>query len=197
MKRAIIAIAAIAALILPSLSLAATWQIDPAHSEVGFKVRHMMIANVRGEFNTFSGTIEVDETDITTSKINVEIDTNSIDTGIEKRDEHLRSADFFEVAKFPKMTFVSKRVMKLGERKLMVVGDLTMRGVTKEVSLNVDGPTGEIKDPWGNIRRGASAMTTINRKDFGLTWNQVLESSGVAVADEVHITLELELIKVK
>jgi len=171
------------------------WTIDADHSSVSFKVKHMMISNVNGNFAKFSGTIEADEKDLTKSKVNVSIDVTSISTGVTKRDDHLKSPDFFDVAKFPTMTFVSKSVKIVGKDKLAVTGDLTLHGVTKSVVLDVDGPSAAIKDSWGNTKRGASATTKINRKDFGLTWNQVIEAGGVAVGEEVTISLELELVK--
>ncbi len=195
MKRIIASISTIVALSLPAFAFASTWTIDPDHSNVGFKVRHLMVSNVKGSFDKHSGTVEIDDKDITKSKVNVTIDTNSINTNVQKRDEHLRSADFFDVAKYPTMTFVSKKVAKAGKDKLKVTGDLTLHGVTKQVVLEVVGPTKESKDPWGNIRKGATATTKINRKDFGLVWNKALETGGVAVGDEVTITLETEMIK--
>lgn len=197
MKRIVAIITAVFTLSLPTLSLAAVWNIDAEHSNIGFKVRHLMVSNVKGSFEKVSGAIDINEKDITKSAINVTIDTASINTNVQKRDDHLRSADFFEVATYPTMTFVSKKVAKAGKDKLKVTGDLTIRGVTREVVLDVVGPTTEIKDPWGNIKRGASATTKINRKDFGLVWNKVLETGGVAVGDEVQISIEVELVKAK
>ena len=197
MKRIVAIITAVFTLSLPALSLAAVWNIDAEHSNIGFKVRHLMVSNVKGSFEKVSGAIDINEKDITKSAINVTIDTASINTNVQKRDDHLRSADFFEVATYPTMTFVSKKVAKAGKDKLKVTGDLTIRGVTREVVLDVVGPTTEIKDPWGNIKRGASATTKINRKDFGLVWNKVLETGGVAVGDEVQISIEVELVKTK
>jgi len=198
MKKGITSIIAlIFALALPAMAAAATWNIDPDHSNVGFKIRHLMISNVKGNFDKHSGTVDLNEKDITKSKVEVSIETASINTNVQKRDDHLRSADFFDVAKFPTMTFVSKKVAKAGKDKLKVTGDLTLHGITKEVVLNVDGPSKESKDPWGNIRKGASATATINRKDFGLTWNKALETGGVVVGDEVNIILEIEMIKAK
>lgn len=188
-------IAVIATLALPTLSLASTWNIDPEHSNIGFKVRHLMVSNVRGSFEKHTGTVDINDKDITKSKVRISIDTASINTSVKKRDEHLRSPDFFNVAKFPTMTFVSKKVVKAGKDRLKVTGDLTIRGVTREVVLDVEGPSAESKDPWGTIRRGASASTTINRKDFGLTWNKALETGGVVVGDEVTIGLEIEMVK--
>ena len=154
-----------------------------------------MVSNVKGSFNKFTGTVEINDKDISKSKVEVIIDTNSINTNVEKRDEHLRSADFFDVAKYPTMTFVSRKVVAAGAGHLKVTGDMTLHGVTKEVVLDVEGPTPDSKDPWGNIRKGATATTKINRKDFGLLWNAALETGGVVVGDDVIITLEIELIK--
>lgn len=195
MKNIITSISTIIALALPTFAFAATWTIDPDHSNVGFKVRHLMVSNVKGSFEKHTGVVDINENDITKSKVEVSIDTASINTNVQKRDEHLRSADFFDVAKYPTMTFVSKKVAKAGKDKLKVTGDLTLHGVTRQVVLDVDGPTKEIKDPWGNIRKGATASTKINRKDFGLVWNAALETGGVAVGEEISITLEIEMIK--
>jgi polyisoprenoid-binding protein YceI len=195
MKKIITSISTIIALALPAFAFASTWTIDPDHSNVGFKVRHLMVSNVKGSFEKQTGTVEIDDKDITKSKVEVIIDTNSINTNVKKRDDHLRSADFFDVAKFPTMTFVSKKVEKAGKDNLKVTGDLTLHGVTKQVVLAVEGPSKESKDPYGNIRRGATATTKINRKDFGLVWNAALETGGVAVGEEVTITLEIEMIK--
>jgi polyisoprenoid-binding protein YceI len=195
MKNIIVSISTIIALTLPTFAFATTWTIDPDHSSVGFKVKHLMISNVKGTFDKHTGTVEINDKDITKSKVEVSIDTNSINTNVQKRDEHLRSADFFNVAKFPAMTFVSKKVAKAGKDKLKVTGDLTLHGVTREVVLDVEGPSKESKDPWGNIRKGATATTKINRKDFGLVWNKALETGGVVVGDEILITLEIEMIK--
>jgi polyisoprenoid-binding protein YceI len=195
MKRIIASISTILALALPIIASASTWNIDPDHSNIGFKVRHLMVSNVKGSFDKYSGTVDIYDKDITKSKVEVTIDTNSINTNVQKRDEHLRSADFFDVAKFPTMTFVSKKVAKAGNGKLKVTGNLTLHGVTKEVVLDVEGPSKESKDPMGMIRSGATASTKINRKDFGLAWNKALETGGVAVGEEVVITLEIEMIK--
>lgn len=195
MKRIIATISAVVFLALPVFASASTWNIDPDHSNIGFKVRHLMVSNVKGSFEKHSGTIELDDRDITKSKVEVSIDTRSINTSVKKRDEHLRSPDFFDVDKYPVMTFVSKKVAKVGKDRLKVTGNLTLHGVTREVVLDVEGPSKESKDPWGNIRSGATASTKINRKDFGLTWNAALESGGVVVGDEVIINLEIEMIK--
>jgi len=195
MKRFIRVIAAVVTLAVPSLASAASWSIDPDHSNVGFKVRHMMVSNVKGDFGKVSGVVEIDDQDVTRSKVDVTIDTASISTGVAKRDAHLKSADFFDVAKYPTMTFVSQKVKKAGNDRLQVYGVLTLHGVTREVVLDVEGPTRAYKDPWGNVKRGATAIARINRKEFGLTWNAAIESGGVAVGEEITIALEIELLK--
>ncbi len=168
-----------------------TYQIDSSHSAAHFSVRHMMIANVRGEFTKVSGTIVYDPENPTGSTVEATIDASSIATRDEQRDGHLRSPDFLDVAKFPVLTFRSRKIS--GERGAWkIAGDLTIRGVTREVTLDVEGPTSEARDPWGGSRIGATATARINRKDFGLTWNTALETGGVLVGDEVKITLDLE-----
>lgn len=195
MKRIINVIAAVVILAIPIFASAASWSIDPDHSSVGFKVRHMMVSNVKGDFGKFNGVVEIDDKDLTKSKVEVVIDTTSINTGVAKRDDHLKSADFFDVANYPTMTFVSSKVKKAGNGTLKVYGKLSLHGVTRDVVLDVEGPTREYKDPWGNVKRGATATTRINRKDFGLTWNKAVESGGVVVGDEITIALEIELLK--
>ncbi len=197
MKKLLTLLTTVFVLSLPLLSQASTWKIDPDHSNVGFKVRHLMVSNVKGSFEKFSGTVEINEKDITKSHVSVSIDTASVNTNVQKRDAHLKSADFFDVAKFPAMTFVSKKVASAGKDKLKVTGDLSLHGVTREVVLDVEGPAVESKDPWGNYRSGVVATTKINRKDFGLLYNAALETGGVAVGEEVAITLEIEMIKGK
>ena len=177
------------------LAPAATYEIDPAHSSAQFSVKHMRVSNVRGEFGALGGTIVLDEGNLTASKIEATIDANSITTRNDRRDTHLRSPDFFDVGKFPTLTFVSKKFTRVGPAKYKVLGDLTIHGVTKEVTLDVDGPTPEVKDDRGNAKVGASAATSINRKDFGLNWNRALEASGVLVGDDVNITIEVEMTK--
>ena len=179
----------------PALAGAATWQIDPDHAFVEFKVKHLMVSSVKGTFTKVAGTLEADDADLAKATVTVTIDTASLDTNIAKRDEHLRSPDFFDVAKYPTMTFTSKRVIVEGGKVSKVIGDLTIRGTTREVTLDVADFTPAIKDPWGKQRRGATATATISRKDFGLTWNALLEGGGVAVGDEVRISLDIELIK--
>lgn len=178
-------------LLAGSAAAQTTYTIDPAHSSAQFSVRHMMISNVNGEFSKVTGTIVYDPANLGASKIEAVIDANSINTREPKRDEHLKSADFFDVAKFPTLTFKSKQIWK-SEGKLQARGDLTMHDVTREIVLVIDGPTAEMKDPWGNLWLGASATATLNRKDWGLLWNQALETGGVLVGDEVAITLDIE-----
>jgi polyisoprenoid-binding protein YceI len=176
----------------PMVASAATWEIDPVHTTFQFSVRHMMVSNVKGVFHKFSGTFEIDDNDLTKTKASAIIDAASIDTGIDKRDEDLRSPNFFDVAKYPNMTFVSRKVEKVGSNYKMI-GNLTIHGVTREVILDMEGLDTVIKDPWGNMRRGATFTTKINRKDFGLTYNKLLETGGLVVGDEVKINVEVEL----
>jgi polyisoprenoid-binding protein YceI len=186
----------LAALLVLSVSVPASaesWTFDAAHSAVQFKVRHLMVSSVRGDFEKVSGAIHYDEKDVTRSRAEIAIDAKSIDTRVAQRDDHLRSADFLDVAKYPTITFISKRVEKAGEGRLKVTGDLTLHGVTKEVVLDVEGPTPPIRDMQGNLRVGGQATARIHRKDFGLTWNKALETGGVVVGDEVDITIDLEI----
>jgi len=192
MKR-FISMVIVAALLAPLHVFAATYTIDPAHSTIGFKVKHLMVTNVNGVFEKFKGTVNIDEKDIAKSKVDVTIEMASINTNITKRDDHLRSADFFDVAKFPNMTFVSTKVEKAGADKLKVTGNLTIKGVTRQVILNVDGPTGEVKSPQGDLKRGASATAAINRQDFGVSWSKKLDGGGLVVADDVYISIDTEL----
>jgi polyisoprenoid-binding protein YceI len=171
------------------------WQLDPAHSAAHFSVRHLMISNVRGQFSQLSGTVTIDPQDPAKSTVEVTIDAASINTREPQRDEHLRSADFLDVAKHPLLTFRSTRVEAHGADEFKVTGQLTIHGVTKEVTLDVEGPTPSVKDPWGYTRAGVTASTKINRKDFGLVWNAVTEAGGVVVGDEIKITIEAELIQ--
>ena len=173
----------------------ATYTIEPAHSSAHFKVRHLMIANVRGEFSKVSGTVKFDPSNLAASSITAEIDVNSINTREPDRDKHLKSADFFDAANHPAITFQSKTVAADGPEAYNVTGDLAIRGVTHEVVLHVTGPTPEIKDPWGYTRRGAEGVAKISRKDFSLSYNPLLETGGVVVGDEIEISLEVELVK--
>jgi polyisoprenoid-binding protein YceI len=176
------------------MSQAITYTIDPAHSTAGFKVRHLMVSNVRGEFSKVTGTVVVDADAPENSRVEARIDASTIHTRDEQRDAHLKSADFLDVEKFPEITFVSKKVAGAdGEWK--VTGDLTIHGVTKQVTLDVEGLAPEVKDPWGNVKSGATAATKISRKDFGMVFNMALETGGVMVGDEVTISLELELLR--
>jgi len=187
---------ALAALSLtPLAGQTSTWEIDAAHSAAHFSVRHMMVSNVRGSFGKITGTILLNEQDITQSSVEASIDASSIDTGVAQRDNHLRSEDFFDVAKFSTIGFKSTQIQKASEDKYKITGDLTMRGVTRQVVLDVEPLSHPIKDQKGNLKSGVTAATKINRKDFGLVWNRVLETGGVAVSDEVRIELELEINK--
>jgi polyisoprenoid-binding protein YceI len=172
-----------------------TYQIDPAHSSAQFKVRHMMIANVKGEFDKVSGTVNFDPAQPADSTIEASIEVASVSTRDEQRDAHLKSADFFDVEKFPTITYKSRKVTATGSDSFTVVGDLTIHGVTKEVDLKVSELTEETKDPWGNLRRGAEAKTRVNRKDFGMHFNMALEAGGFMVGDEVDLTIDVELIR--
>ncbi len=170
------------------------WTIDAAHSGINFSIRHMVFSKVRGRFAAYTGTIELDDDDLTRSSVAVAIDAASIDTGTPQRDVHLRSADFFDVESFPELRFRSTRIEKVDDDRYRILGDLTIRDVTREVSLDVEaGGTGV--DPWGNARLGFAAKTSLNRKDFGLGWNQVLEAGGVLVGDRVDIELDVQAVK--
>jgi len=174
---------------------AATWNVDTAHANAGFKVRHLMVSHVRGHLGPVTGTVFIDEQDLTRSRVDVSIDARGIDSREPKRDEHLRSADFLDVANHPTITFRSSRVeAPSGARgDLRVTGDLTIRGVTHPVTLEVDPLPAPIQDPWGNTRRGVSARARISRKEWGLTWNLALEAGGVVVGDEVAIEIDAEI----
>lgn len=171
-----------------------TWQIDSAHSHIYFTARHMMISKVRGQFESFSGSVQYDEENPTRTAVDIEVDINSINTREEQRDTHLKSPDFFDAATYPVMRFKSTAVEKTGEDTAKLHGDLTIRGVTKPVTLDVD-YAGQAKSPWGTISAGFSATSTINRKEWGLNWNQALETGGVLVGDKIQIEIELELVK--
>jgi polyisoprenoid-binding protein YceI len=172
------------------------WNIDPSHSTAEFTVRHLMITNVRGRFGKVEGFVNYDPEKPEATTIEATIDATSIDTRDDKRDAHLKSADFFDVEKNPTLTFKSKRVTKTDDG-FKAVGDLTMHGVTKEITLDVEGPSDFTKDPWGNTRIGASATAKVNRKDWGLNWNAALETGGVLVGEQVKITLEVSLVQAK
>jgi len=180
----------------PAASAAVTtWKIDPAHSSAEFKIRHLMISNVKGHITGITGDLTEHATDASLSSIEATLDVGTVNTNDAQRDGHLKSADFFDAEKYPKITFKSTKVEPKGPGEYAVSGDLTIHGVTKPVTLAVEGPTPPQKDPWGNTRIGLAATTKINRKDFGLTWNAALETGGIMVGEEVHIAIELELIK--
>jgi len=172
-----------------------TWNLDPAHSTAEFKVRHMMISWVKGKFSGLSGTLTLHESDHTLHEVDATIDVASIETGADDRDNHLKSADFFDAAQFPTLTFKSSKVEPKGSGEFAVTGDLTMHGITKPVTFAVEDFSEPSKDPWGNQRIGLVATTKINRKDFGLTWNTTLEAGGVLVGEDVTITLDVQFVK--
>jgi len=172
-----------------------TWNIDLAHSAAQFKVRHMMISNVKGEFTHISGKLELDGKDITKSRVEATVDAATINTREPQRDAHLKSSDFLDVEKFQTLSFKSTLVSKRSDVDLAVQGDLTIHGVTHEVVFDVEGPSAPTKDPWGNTRIGLSATTNINRKDFGLSWNSALETGGFLLGDDVAITLDVEFVR--
>jgi polyisoprenoid-binding protein YceI len=173
-----------------------TWNVDPVHSVAEFKVKHMMNSNVKGQFTGVKGTLVLDEDDLLKSRVEATIDAASINTREADRDNHLKSADFFDVEKYPTLSFHSTSVARAKGDDLVVTGDLTIHGVTRSVEFTVEGPTEPGKDPWGNTRIGLSATTKISRKDFGLTWNAALETGGILVGDDVTITLDLQFVKV-
>jgi polyisoprenoid-binding protein YceI len=173
-----------------------TWHVDPQHIEVGFAVRHLMISTVKGHFRTASGVVTTEGDDFATAKVDLTIDAGSIETREAARDAHLKSADFFDVERFPSLTFVSRRVTATAPKHYVVTGDLTMHGITREVSLDVVAE-GFVRDPWGNEKAGFSAKGQVNRKDFGLTWNVALETGGVVVGEDVKLNLEIELTRQK
>jgi polyisoprenoid-binding protein YceI len=172
-----------------------TWNLDPVHSVAEFKVKHMMISNVKGQFANVTGTLTLDETDITNSRVEAAIEAASVNTRDPQRDTHLKSEDFFHAEKFPKLSFKSTRITRTADGELAVAGDLTIRGVTRPVTFAIEGPTPPAKDPWGNTRLGLSATTKVNRKGFGLTWNTVLETGSILVGDDVTITLDVQFVK--
>lgn len=179
----------------PTATSLSTWRIDPDHTQVWFSVRHMMFATVKGQFPGVSGELKLDESDPSNSSIEVKLEAATIDTHSGQRDEHLRSADFFDVEAHPYLTFVSRRVEAAGGSKYRITGDLQIRGTTREIVLDAE-ETGRGKDPWGQEKLGFVASGTIDRKDFGLTWNQALEAGGVLVSDEVRISVDGQAIRV-
>jgi polyisoprenoid-binding protein YceI len=195
MKRSIVVLLFCLAMGVPLTAGAAVYQLDTDHSSIQFKVRHLTVSNVTGTFNKFKGTAAVEGEDIATLKVEVAIDAASVDTGHEKRDEHLRNADFLDVAKYPTITFVSKKVVKGEPGKLRITGDLTLHGVTREITVDLEGPTPEVKDPWGSFRRGATGTAKIDRRDFGITWNKSMDTGGLIVGTEVNIFVEVEWVR--
>ena len=183
------------ALLVPASGRAATWELDPAHSTIGFSIRHMMISSVRGQFRTFTGKATGDPKTPDKAQIEASIDVGSIDTANEKRDGHLKSPDFFDIAKYPTMTFKSKKIVAAGPGKAKVTGDLTLHGVTKEVVLEVEGGTDVIKDPMGNTRAGAHATAKIDRRDFGMVYDKTVDGGGLMVGNEVEITIDVEAVQ--
>lgn len=191
-----ISVAALAAtLSLPAAAATSTWQIDPNHSAAQFAVRHLSISTVRGAFTKVNGSIQLDDKDISKSSVEVTIDADSVDTRVPNRDKDLRSDHFFDVQKYPTITFKSTKVEQVEPGKLKVTGDLTIHGVTKPVVLDVEGPTGAVKDPWGNQRAAANATTKINRQDYGVKWNATMDGGGVVVGDDVAITIDVEMVQ--
>jgi polyisoprenoid-binding protein YceI len=179
----------------PAAAAVSTWTIDPVHSIVEFRVRHLMISNVRGQFTGVTGSLTYNESDLAEAHVDASIDVATIDTRDPQRDTHLKSPDFFDVEKFAAMTFKSSRVTRSGDGSLIVAGPLSLHGVSKEVEFAVEGPTPPVKDPYGNTRVGVNAKTKIDRREFGLTFNAAMETGGVMVGEEVSITLELEFVK--
>ena len=190
----VVAMVGFLALAMPALG-ETVWEIDPAHTGVQFSIRHLTISNVRGQFTKVAGTVRGDEKDPAHAQVEATIDTASIDTREPKRDEHLRSADFLDVANYPTMTFKSKTIEKAGDGRYKVTGDLALHGVTREVVLDVEGPTPPMTDPRGNVRAGAQATAKIDRRDFVIVWNKALEGGGLTVGNEVSITIDVEGVK--
>ena len=181
---------------LSALAQTSTWNIDPAHSTAQFTVRHLAISNVTGNFTKVTGSIVLNEKDITQSQVSASVDVSSVDTRVEARNKDLKSPNFFDGEKYPTIEFKSKRIVS-GGGKLQVIGDLAIHGTTREVTLDVDGPTAELADPWGTSRRGISATTTINRKDFNLMYNNLLKTGEAVVGDNVKIQIDAEMVKKK
>jgi polyisoprenoid-binding protein YceI len=180
---------------LPASAATSTWQIDPAHSSAQFAVRHLAISTVRGAFSKVTGTVVFDDKDVSKSSVDVTIDVSTVDTREPNRDKDLMSDHFFDVAHYPTMTFKSTKVEQAGVGKLKITGDLTIHGTTKQVVLDVDGPTAAVKDPWGNQRAAVNATTKINRQDYGVKWNATMDNGGVVVGDDVSITIDAEMIQ--
>lgn len=195
MKKTLLSTLAI--ILLVSSAFASEWKIDPDHSNAYFSIRHMMIADVHGMFPDVTGTVQIDEDDVTKSKVNVVIGIDSLNTGVDARDNHLRTNDFFDLEKFPVMKFKSREIKKIGEGAYVVIGDLTIRGFTNVISLDVTGPSDVIKDPWGNNRVGLKAFTSLNRFDYGVAWDGKMPDGSDMVGSDVSIVIDAELIEVK
>jgi polyisoprenoid-binding protein YceI len=189
----LLVLAASAVLLVPAFARASTWEIDPVHTSIEFSVRHMMVSTVKGQFEKVKGSLDLDDKDVTKSTVEVTIDLGSVNTHEPKRDGHLKSADFFNTPKFPTATFTSTKVQKAGKNKLKVTGELSLHGVTKPVVLEVEGPTDAYKTPFGTTVRGVHATGKIDRKDFDIGWNKVLDNGGVMVGNEVTLDLSAEL----
>jgi polyisoprenoid-binding protein YceI len=189
-------LAAVSLIAGTAMAQTSTWTIDPNHSTAQFTVRHLAISNVSGNFTKVTGTVQFNEKDMTQSQVTAIIDAASVDTRVPDRDKDLRSPNFLDVEKYPTLEFKSKRFVNNGG-KLQMIGDLTLHGTTREVTLDVDGPTPELNDPWGNVRRGFSASTTINRKDYGVVWNHQLATGEAVVGDNVKIQIDVEIVKKK
>lgn len=185
----------ISALALPCFS--AQWNIDPAHSSASFAVKHMMVSTVHGSFSGLKGTVDYDTGKLTGAKVNLTIDATTVDTRNENRDKDLKSPNFFDVEKYPAITFVSKSVVPESSGKFQLIGDMTLHGVTKTVTFEVEGPAAPVKDGKGNLHSGATATAKVNRKDFGLIWNRNLDGGGVMVGDDVDLIVEVELVQMK
>jgi polyisoprenoid-binding protein YceI len=189
----LIAVVVVCSASVAGFAEASTWRIDSAHSSAQFAVRHLLVSTVRGHLGEVAGTVQLDEADVTRSSVDATVDPKGVDTRDAKRDEHLRSADFLDVAKYPTITFRSKKVQRSAEGRYQVVGDLTLHGVTREVTLDVEGSTKPITDPWGNVKLGGVARTKIDRQDFGVSYSKVLEGGGLVVGNEIEITIDIEL----
>lgn len=195
LNRVVSATALAAVLALPAAAATSNWQIDPNHSSAQFAVRHLGLSTVRGAFTKVNGTVQLDDKDIAKSSVEVTIEAASVDTRVEGRDKDLRSDHFFDVEKYPTLTFKSTKVEQSEPGKLKVTGDLTIHGTTKQVVLDVEGPTGAVKDPWGNQRAAATATTKINRQDYGVKWNAKMDNGGWVVGDDVAITIDVEMVQ--
>jgi polyisoprenoid-binding protein YceI len=195
LARIVVSAALAAVCSLPASAANSTWQLDPNHSSAQFSVKHLGLSTVRGAFSTVKGTIVLDDKDLAKSNVDVTIDVSSVDTRQPDRDKDLKSDKFFDAANYPTITFKSTKVEQVAPGRLKVTGDLTIRGTTKPVILDVDGPTAPVKDPWGNNRAAASATTRINRQDYGVKWNAKLDNGGVVVGDDVAIVIDVEMVQ--